>query len=86
MGTPAATSSYAENPQVKNRKRKMSSDSIDEIMAKGIDKMEQTWTEHSRLSIHFDMATEAVMLLMNHLASDEGLGDEVLCFSFGTCD
>lgn len=40
-------------------------------MAKAIDKMEQTWTTQSSLKICFDMATEAMVLLMNHLASDE---------------
>lgn len=45
----------------------MDSDPLDEMIAKAIDKMENMWTEQSRLPIYFDMATEAVMSLMNYL-------------------
>lgn len=74
MITPIPSTSYAGNPPVKKRrKRNMSSDPLDEMMAKAIDKMENTWAEQSRLPVRFDMATEAVMSLMNHLASAEDL-------------
>lgn len=45
----------------------MDSDPLDEMMAKAIDKMENMWTEQSRLPIYFDMATEAMISLMNYL-------------------
>lgn len=48
-------------------------------MAKATDKREKTWTEQSNLPIRLDMATEAVMSLMNRLASEEDLKME---FSF----
>lgn len=51
----------------------MDSDPLDEMMAKAIDKMENMWTEQSRLPIYFNMVTEDVMSLMNYLTFDDAL-------------